>query len=121
MILWVHERLKRWAVWYLSPVGPIFPGRSGTIEQKIREGRGQILPGIPKGSGVAGVLVDPQAAEMERLIARLPKGKQKLIRVFYLGTGTVERKARSLRMTERKFYLKIHLCHKHLAEMAADR
>lgn len=120
LILDIHMKLKRWAEWYISPVGSIFPSSSGTIEQKIREGRGMILPGIPKGSGRPGVRVDHVASRVDRAVARLSRSHQRVVRVFYLGHGTVERRARSLGMDERKLYRKIDLIHKHLARLLAD-
>lgn len=117
MITWVHEKLKKWAIWYLSPVGAIFPGGGTTIEQRILEGRGKLLPGVPKGSGRPGVLVDHDAYKLDVLIKTLPRRHQRVLKTFYLEGGSVERRARNLRLSERKFYLKIDLIHKHLEQL----
>ena len=117
MILRIHIRLLRWAVWTKEPCGNSM-GYGSTITAKICEGKGMLLPGAPRGSGPILQTPNHECGEIEMFLGKLKKKypkEFKLIRVFYLQQHlTGEEKAAQLRMGERTMYNHLDRIHREL-------
>lgn len=111
MVPEAHVALQRWAEWSLAPTLHTNLGFGKSIEAKIQEGMGQILPG----STNRGIYIDLQSSKVESWIGKQPKDTRRLIRVFYLGVGTSDDKAKVLGLATRTMYDRLHLAHIELA------
>lgn len=105
MIKHAHEKFRRWAVWVLAPVPGINLGYGKNILQKIYEGKGEILPGAPRGSGPMKVHTDPVASQVDKFLKTCSRDEKTLVRTFYLDQiHTVEEKAKKLHLPVRTMY-----------------
>ena len=104
-----HQLFRQWAKWERLGVGGIELGYGGTVTAKIMEGKGEILPGAPPGSGPKKVQIDPVALSVDHFIRGCKKSEKEVIKIYYLQEGyTVEEKATFLKMSARELYRKLH-------------
>lgn len=116
MIQHAHEKFRRWALWVLAPVPGHDLGYGKNVLQRIREGRGQILPGAPRGSRPP-IPSDPVALQVDGFVKTLPKEERRLIRTFYLDRSrTVEDRAESLGLPVRTMYDRLDRIQRRLLE-----
>lgn len=113
MIQSSHARLQRWAEWSLTPTGSISLGVGTSIESRIMEGKGQIMPGAPGGSS-GRVYIDLVAIKAERFLRTLRASERRLVRVFYLHPGVNQDKATKLGIPIRTMYDRLHGIHEQL-------
>lgn len=106
MIPAAHDKFRRWAVWVLAPVPGINLGYGKNICQRIMEGKGQLLPGAPRGSGPVKIHTDPVASQVEGFIRTQCNREEKfLLKTFYLSQyWTVEQKAKACKCPVRTMY-----------------
>lgn len=109
-----HQRLIRWSQWALTPTGAISLGVGQSIESKIAEGKGEILPGAPYTSS-GRVYIDLVAVRVERWMRTLRRSEKRLLHTFYLYPGVNEDKAKKLKMPIRTMYDRLHGLHEQLA------
>lgn len=110
MIECVDKEFKRWASWVLEPTGGLHLGYGSNILQKIKEGRGQIMPSASVRVNV--VRVDLVALTVEEWIKTLKRSQRYVVKLFYLSTNlTVEEKAKRLHITRRALYNRIEALH----------
>lgn len=108
MIPIAHEKFRRWAVWVLAPIPYSNLGYGSNILARIREGKGRILPGAPKGSGPKTIERDQVAMEVDIFLRTCTKDEKRLIKTFYLSQGhTVEDRAKFLKIPVRTMYSRI--------------
>ena len=90
--------------------GGVHLGYGGTVTAKIMEGKGEILPGAPVGSGPRKVDIDPVAMKVGRFISKRNKREKEVIKMYYLVDGgySVSDKAEFLKMSSRELYRKLH-------------
>lgn len=105
MIQHAHEKFRRWALWVLSPAPGFNLGYGKNVCLRILEGKGQILPGAPPGSGSPRIHLDPVALQVDKFLKTRSRDEKTLVRTFYLDQfRTVEEKARKLSMPIRTMY-----------------
>lgn len=105
MIQPAHDKFRRWAVWTLAPVPGVNLGYGKNILQKIYEGKGEILPGAPSGSGPMKIHTDPVASQVDSFLRTCSRDEKTLVRTFYLDqVHTVEEKAKKLILPVRTMY-----------------
>lgn len=90
----------RWAAWKLRPKG--YWGR--TVEDRIMEGRGELLP---TGGTYSGMSVDLIAIRVDRFVDSLTKRERNLMYVYYLSPGTMAQKRSLLGASNRWIYSKL--------------
>lgn len=113
-----HSRLKRWAEWTQAGSGFINLGGGASIESKIMEGRGTILPGAPyTNSGRGRIYHDPIAIKVQAFVRTLSRKESRLIHIFYLWPVDIaSEKAAQLKLPVRTMYDKLHGIHIQLEE-----
>jgi hypothetical protein len=122
MIKKIDERLKKWAVWFSSPNRVITGTLGKSVEARIMEGKGKMLPsGTLRGTMIP-VWIGTQASDLEcarthRAIRKLGAKKQRFVRVVYLGRGTAEARAKGAKLSKKNYYRKIDLLHSDLDEI----
>jgi DNA-directed RNA polymerase specialized sigma24 family protein len=110
VIPWVHQLLIDWAVW-VRQQDHSSGGYGKLVIAKVVEGKGEILPSarfVPsKDIGE----IDQHMLGVERLISHLSKSNRKLVKVVYLTSGSMEEKAKYLRIDRRTLYGRLHRIH----------
>lgn len=105
LIEYPHKCFLRWAAVVLAPVPGVNLGYGKNILLKIVEGKGQIMPGAPRGSGVSKIHTDPMFHKVDKFLLGRSKEEGRLIRTFYLDQSiTVARKAEKLGLPTRTMY-----------------
>lgn len=123
MIDSVHQQFLKWASWVLQPVPGVVPAGYGkNILQRIIEGKGSLLPGAPKGSGLPRLYVPAEALVVEEYIKTIHSRDARVVRIFYLSPyWTVEERAWRLKLPVRTVYDRLDRIHKHfLAQQGSD-
>lgn len=111
-----HSRLKRWAEWTQAGSGFISLGVGRSIESKIMEGKGEILPGAPY-TNSGKIYHDSVAVKTQTFIRTLGRQEKRLIHVFYLWPVDIAaEKAAQLKLPVRTMYDKLHGIHIQLEE-----
>lgn len=110
MIEEVDRDLKRWAQWVLEPTPGLNLGYGKNILQRIREGKGRVLPSAP--SRVSVIRVDLVALDVERWLKTLDRSSRYVVKLFYLTKNlSVEEKAKRLHCSRRALYDRIERLH----------
>lgn len=120
----MHDMLRKWADWERLPVGGggIGSGLTSTITYKLMEGKGEFLPGAPRGSGPIGIPVDPVGMLVDRFLRGQKKRTKHIVIAYYLKLGyTVEERAAMLNMTKKKLYTKLHEIHVELERFVNEK
>lgn len=113
MIESVHKEFLHWAWWVKSPRGGINLGYGKNVLQRIREGRGQVLPG----STVAVTSKDAQMASKVDLFVRgLPRDDRFLVRSYYLSGQTASDVAKWVGLPRRTMYGQLDRIHREYLE-----
>jgi len=113
MIQAMHDMFRQWAEWEQLPVGGRGPGGVGvTITYKLMEGKGEFLPGAPRGSGPVGIPMDPIGMTVDRFLRTQKRKVRHIVFAYYLKHGyTVEERAAMVGLTKPKLYTKLHEIH----------
>ena len=106
MIPEAHRKFKEWAAWEKQSVPATNLGYGVQVIARIMEGKGEILPGPPKGSGRKRADINPAMMRIHIFVARLPSRDKRVIMEVYCGKPgyTMEEKAARLRMATRTMY-----------------
>lgn len=103
-----NEYFRRWAAWTLQPDPTRFAGGGANILQRILDGKGELLPGAPRGSGVRRMWSDPAATRVEEFMRELKREDKRLMKVFYLTDYNTHDKADYLGLPTRTMYYRIN-------------
>ena len=110
-----HAHFIRWANWTLQPVAPDSLGYGVSIESKIAEGMGEILPGRPRCGGPKLIDSDPIAIVVEQFLRgnkNVTRVERRFVRTYYLVRHlSVDEKAARLRMPVRTMYWTLDKIH----------
>lgn len=107
MIVDADRMFKRWASWMLAPTPGLSLGLGKNIMQKLVEGKGQFLPGSPRGSGPSNNY-DPVAVKVEEFLKTRSRAEKTLIKTFYLSEyWTAQQKADRLKIPRRTMYSQV--------------
>ena len=107
MISDMHKMLQRWARWERLPVGGsrVPSWAPTTLTAKLIDGKGEFLPGAPRGSGPILVPIDLEAMQVDKFISTLPHASKNILKTFYLQPAyTVDEKAEILGMSKKQLY-----------------
>lgn len=116
MIVEIHEKLLRWARWEKQPdQGVLMMGYGTSVLAKVMDGRGEILPGAPRGSGPKKTYTDPVAVLVSSALKKLDKKDRKIVVGFYLSDGSARLKAERMGMPERTLYSRLNRIHRMMA------
>ena len=104
-----HKLFLHWAKFEKIHVPGVDLGYGGTVCQKIRDGRGEILPGPPKGSGPKKVFIDLVAMEVGKFLLTVGKRDREYAKMAYLVEGySVKEKVQMLHTSSREYYRILH-------------
>lgn len=104
-----NELFKRWAKYEALYVSGVSLGYGGTVTGRIMEGKGEILPGAPKGSGPKAIHVDLVASRVGDFVKTLSRSDRELVKLYYLNqVHTLEEKSTFLRVKVREIYRRLH-------------
>lgn len=115
MIDEAHAQFLRWATWVKSGSNGINLGYGKNLCQKLLEGKGEFLPGAPRGSGVANNH-DPVALKVDKFVKeQCNPTERRILRTFYLEAFlSGEEKAERLKMSRRSLYNQVETLQKRL-------
>lgn len=100
-----HELFQRWAKDQRSYVQGFDLGYGGTVCARILDGKGTLLPGAPRGSGMRKTEVDPVAVKIDKFVNGLDGREKKVIKTYYCEPAlNVDEKARRLQVGVRAMY-----------------
>lgn len=102
----IGDRLLRRRLFFNLDKVPV-GGPGQTIEARILEGKGELLPGRPKGGGVKRVEPDHLAWLTDQAVRQLTQREQQIIDVYYDDRLTVQEKSTKLRLKVRTMYYQI--------------
>lgn len=110
MIDEAHKQFQRWAAWVLAPEPMGNLGFGKNILQRIKEGRGSLLPGST--SRVVPPM-DSVALRVDKYIHKeMTVQDARLVKTFYLSPyWTVEKRALKLRVPVRTLYDRLERIH----------
>ena len=84
-------------------------GYGGTVTGKIMDGKGEILPGAPKGSGPKAIHIDEVSMKVGQFVAKQRRTDKEFLKLYYLEDAyTVDEKAKMLRCSKRELYRRLH-------------
>lgn len=109
-----NEAFKLWAAWTLQPDPTRYAG-STNILQRISQGKGEILPGAPRGGGKAKMWSHPVATLVEQFFRELEREDKRLLKIFYLTDYNTHDKASYLGLPTRTMYYRINSLQKRYA------
>jgi len=114
MIPEAHKRLLKWGVWERIPVAGVNIGYAPTtITGKLMDGRGEFLPGAPRGSGPVKINISEEMMMMSRFVKRLERKHKKIVYEVYAGElgYSMEERAIRLQMSRQSLYCHLHKIH----------
>lgn len=121
MIEHAHDIFRRWAAYVLAPVPGHNLGYGKSTLLKIMEGKGSILPGAPRGSGLPRIHTDAMAQKVEAFLKGVSKGERLLIRTFYLDqVHSVKWKAGRLGLPVRTMYYQLEQVQRKLSDYLGE-
>lgn len=112
MIEHINERLMRWADWAAG-------GRraTGLGYSPCTLSRWDVTCSLrPVDPGV-----DVESGDTDQAVAKLPPELQQVVKVFYLGPGTVRQKARECGMHRDTLYQRLHHAHQRIDELLGEK
>lgn len=84
-------------------------GYGSSVLLRVMEGKGEILPGPPKGSGPKTIHIDPISMKVGKFVAQLKRADREFIKLYYLEDAyNIEEKAKMLRVQKRVIYRWLH-------------
>lgn len=122
MIDHVHLKFLQWATWTLDPgPGGGNGGYGKNILQRIREGKGELLPGAPS-SAPRKVDAGPVVLDVDKFVRGCVETRRRLIKVFYLSrTLSSAEKATRLGMGLRTMYEHVEVTHREFERWCRTR
>ena len=112
-----HELFQRWAKDQRSYVQGFDLGYGGTVCARILDGKGTLLPGAPRGSGMRKTEVDAVAVKVEKFVSSLDGRERKIVKTYYCEFSlSVEEKAQRLQVGVRVMYHSIDRLQTRLVE-----
>lgn len=108
---YINSRLNIWAQWSLQRTsgGLGFPSECPYTRLAARTSNGLTSPAI-----------NEEAWLVEKAVQSLPDYLKETVRVFYIGKGTVEQKAKDLRCSRDTVYARIERAHGQIMDWLND-